>query len=193
MTVKKYLVLSLVVLSLFIIPVSAASYNWGDALIFSDEDVSLTEVFTDPWYPVSGQWYRLVSVNPNNGNVYIDVVVQCKDSMIYDPVSGSSYMVIESDDGNWGLFTFPFLTDEDGYGSFPAYSAVFPAEPVNPPVDNAVTSGFYVVISMIGNILDSMLTPSGDLFPLTVILCVGIAVSLLMLAIYALNKWIWGL
>lgn len=62
----------------------------------------------------------------------------------------------------------------------------------NVHIPDVATSGLSVVVDWVGIVLGAFLTPSGVLFPLFVLLLVGVSISLLLFVIKIFRLFMWG-
>lgn len=56
----------------------------------------------------------------------------------------------------------------------------------------AVTSGISTVIGWVGTVVDSLVSPDGDLAALLPLFAIGVAISAIMLGIKVVRGMIWG-
>lgn len=126
-----------------------------------------------------------------DGSLYGDLSSECivfpveeglEIPILYIPFSDGIFVYSHPEVGTW--MEAPSLTTGVVFDLYVVQNNVH--------IPDVATSGLSVVLDWIGIVLGSFLSPSGVLFPLFVLLLVGVSISLLLFVIKVFRLFFWG-
>ena len=151
----RFFVILFLVIPIFSFSVFASSVpDFSSALVYIENTIALGEIYLYPplFVPVDGVFYRLYALDSSNNTVIVDVVAQCIDGSVLDPVSGCEYLYVPDDDVC--VFWFPMYSDSQ---VVTAKCALFPVAVPDVPV------GESFLLTDLGSISAAVLSNSASL------------------------------